>query len=184
LGSELNNAPRAVTVGEAGGRIWGMTSPERLSRIYRRIGLQETPVVDLSHAVVAVDAGWVFDESLIKALAGREGAVLVDDTGRAVAVHAPAELAYAVTEALTAGQDPSGLDPRLTRLSALELGSAYNSALRKREPPVLERLTPETVRAVEAPLPRLVQGCHRPGHQVRLADPGADRHPLVRRWPR
>lgn len=147
-----------MTVGEAGGRIWGMTSRERLSRIYRRLGLTETPAVDLSHAVVAVDAGWVFDESLIKALAGREGAVLVDDAGRAVAAHAPADLAYAAAEALAAGQDPSGLDPRLTRLTALELGSAYNSALRKREPPVLERLTPETVRAVEK---RLFQGSYK-----------------------
>ncbi|WP_297507902.1 CDP-alcohol phosphatidyltransferase family protein [uncultured Caulobacter sp.] len=135
-----------------------MTSPERLSRIYRRIGLIETPAVDLSHAVVAVDAGWVFDESLIKALAGREGAVLVDEAGRAVAVHAPADLAYAASDALAAGQDPSTLDPRLTRLTALELGSAYNSALRKREPPVLERLTPETVRAVEK---RLFQGSYK-----------------------
>ncbi len=147
-----------MTVGQAGGRIWGMSSPERLSRIYRRVGLVETPTVDLSRAVVAVDAGWVFDESLIKALAGREGAVLVDDSGRAVAVHAPADIAYAASEALAAGQDPSGLDPRLTRLTALELGSAYNSALRKREPPVLERLTPETVRAVEK---RLFQGSYK-----------------------
>lgn len=158
----MQSGPRAVTVGQAKdkgeGRIWGMTSGERLSRIYRRIGLVETPAADLSHAVVAVDAGWVFDESLIKALAGREGAVLVDDAGRAVAVHAPAELAYAASEALHAGQDPSGLDPRLVRLTALELGSAYNSALRKREPPVLERLTPETVRAVEK---RLFQGSYK-----------------------
>jgi len=156
--NEAVTGPRALTVGESGARIWGMTSAERLSRIYRRLGLVETPAVDLSNAVVAVDAGWVFDESLIKALAGREGAVLIDDAGRAVAVHAPAELAYAATEALNAGQDPSGLDPRLTRLTALELGSAYNSALRKREPPVLERLTPETVRAVEK---RLFQGSYK-----------------------
>jgi phosphatidylglycerophosphate synthase len=162
LTGEMQNGagagPRALTVGESGARIWGMTSAERLSRIYRRLGLVETPAVDLSNAVIAVDAGWVFDESLIKALAGREGAVLVDDAGRAVAVHAPAELAYAASEALIAGQDPSSLDPRLVRLTALELGSAYNSALRKREPPVLERLTPQTVRAVEA---RLFQGSYK-----------------------
>ncbi|WP_184718830.1 CDP-alcohol phosphatidyltransferase family protein [Caulobacter sp.] len=158
MSSEMQSGPRAVTVGQGGGRIWGMTSAERLSRIYRRIGLVETPTVDLSHAVVAVDAGWVFDESLIKALAGREGAVLVDDSGRAVAVHAPAGLAQAAADSLNAGQDPSGLDPRLVRLTALELGSAYNSALRKREPPVLERLTPDTVRAVEK---RLFQGSYK-----------------------
>ena len=145
-------------MGGAGGRIWGMTSPERLSRIYRRLDLVETPNADPSHAMVAVDAGWVFDESLIKALADREGAVLVDEAGRAVAVHAPADLAKVAADALAAGRDPSALDARLTRLSALELGSAYNSALRKREPPVLERLTPDTVRAVEK---RLFQGSYK-----------------------
>jgi hypothetical protein len=46
----------------------------------------------------------------------------------------------------------------VTRLTALELGSAYNSALRKREPPVLERLTPETRVAVEK---RLFQGSYK-----------------------
>ncbi|AZS20789.1 MULTISPECIES: CDP-alcohol phosphatidyltransferase family protein [unclassified Caulobacter] len=158
MSGEIQNGPRALTVGRSDARIWGMSSAERLSRIYRRLDLVETPAVDLSHAVVAVDAGWVFDESLIKALAGREGAVLVDDGGRAVAVHAPADLAYAASEALANGRDPSGLDPRFTRLTALELGSAYNSALRKREPPVLERLTPETVRAVEK---RLFQGSYK-----------------------
>lgn len=158
MSGEVQNGPRALTVGRSDARIWGMSSAERLSRIYRRLDLIETPAVDLSHPVVAVDAGWVFDESLIKALAGREGAVLVDDAGRAVAVHAPADLAYAASEALADGKDPSELDPRFTRLTALELGSAYNSALRKREPPVLERLTPETVRAVEK---RLFQGSYK-----------------------
>ncbi|MFN9927123.1 MAG: CDP-alcohol phosphatidyltransferase family protein, partial [Phenylobacterium sp.] len=46
--------------------------------------------------------------------------------------------------ALSAGQAPEGLE----RLSPDEL--AYNSALRKREPPVLIRLTAENVREVEA----------------------------------
>jgi hypothetical protein len=69
-------------------RLWGMTSAERLSRIYRRLGLVEAGRRPCSHGdVVVVDAGWVFDESLIKALAGREGVVLVDDAGRAVAVN-------------------------------------------------------------------------------------------------
>lgn len=158
IGNGADAAPRALTVGDSGARIWGMTSSERLSRTYRRLGLVEAPVAEPARALVVVDAGWVFDESLIKALAGREGAVLVDDGGRAVAVHAPADLAKAAAEALSAGQDPSTLDPRLARLTALELGSAYNSALRKREAPVLERLTPQTVRAVEK---RLFQGSYK-----------------------
>ena len=62
-------ASRAVTVGDSEARIWGMSSGERLSRIYRRIGVSEAP--EQGGDTIAVHAGWVFDESLIKALAGR-----------------------------------------------------------------------------------------------------------------
>ena len=144
-----------MTVGESQGRIWGMTSGERLSRIYRRIGLSEGAG---EGDTVAVHAGWVFDESLVKALAGRPWAVLVDEAGAAVAVNAPAEVAEAAVAALAAGGDPASVDPRFVRLTALEVGSAYNSALRKREPPVLERLDKDTVRAVEK---RLFQGSYK-----------------------
>lgn len=148
-----------MTVGESQGRIWGMTSGERLSRIYRRIGLSEgAGAGDPGADLVAVHAGWVFDESLIKALAGRPWAVLVDEAGAAVAVNAPAEVAQAAVAALAAGGDPSSVDPRFVRLTALDVGSAYNSALRKREPPVLERLDKDTVRAVEK---RLFQGSYK-----------------------
>jgi phosphatidylglycerophosphate synthase len=151
-------SPSAVTVGQAKTRLWGMTSAERLSRIYRRLGLVEaTPdTVFTSGDVVVVDAGWVFDESLIKALAGRPGAALVDETGRVVALNAPAAVAREAIVRLDTGEDVTAL--ALVRLTALELGSAYNSALRKREPPVLERLTPETRVAVEK---RLFQGSYK-----------------------
>uniref|UniRef100_B0T2J0 CDP-alcohol phosphatidyltransferase n=1 Tax=Caulobacter sp. (strain K31) TaxID=366602 RepID=B0T2J0_CAUSK len=133
-----------------------MTSAERLSRIYRRLGLTEGAVA--TGQVVVVDAGWVFDESLIKALAGRPGVALVDEAGRVVAVNAPAAQAKAVAAAFDAERDPTAAAPGLTRLTSLELGSAYNSALRKREPPVLERLTPQTRVAVEK---RLFQGSYK-----------------------
>ena len=60
------------------------------------------------------------------------------------------------------------------------LAVAYNEALRKREPPVLMPLSEQRCRPWSARLRRLVQGRHRPGHQVRLAAAGARRHPLVR----
>ena len=151
-------SPSAVTVGQAKTRLWGMTSAERLSRIYRRLGLVEATrdTVFIQGDVVVVDAGWVFDESLIKALAGRPGVALVDETGRVVALNVPAALAREAVVRLDTGEDVTAL--ALTRQTALELGSAYNSALRKREPPVLERLTPETRVAVEK---RLFQGSYK-----------------------
>ncbi|KQY30196.1 phosphatidylglycerophosphate synthase [Caulobacter sp. Root487D2Y] len=150
--------PSAVTVGQAKTRLWGMTSAERLSRIYRRLGLVEAgrETVFITGDVVVVDAGWVFDESLIKALAGRPGAALVDEAGRIVAINVPAARAREAIVRLDTGEDVTALAE--VRLTALELGSAYNSALRKREPPVLERLTPETRVAVEK---RLFQGSYK-----------------------
>ena len=147
----------AVTVGEATARIWGMTSAQRLSRIYRRVGLAEATAPSGSDVVV-VDAGWVFDESLIRALAGRPNVALVDDAGRVVAYNLPRDRAAAGMAALAEGQDLSAVLGDAPRLSAMELGSAYNSELRKREPPVLERLTPDTVDAVEK---RLFKGSYK-----------------------
>ena len=140
----------AITVGQASTRIWGMTSAQRLSRIYGRVGLSEvtTETAPADGDVVVVDAGWVFEESLIRALAGRPGVALVDETGRIVAANLP----------VSAGADLSVIPANVPRLTAMELGSAYNSELRKREPPVLERLTPETVDAVEK---RLFKGSYK-----------------------
>lgn len=145
----------AITVGEASTRIWGMSSAERLSRIYGRIGLAETTHETLPALgeVVIVDAGWVFDEALIRALAGRPGVAMVDDSGRVVAAHLPVGQATGA-----AAGDLAGLPAEIPRLTALDIGSSYNSELRKREPPVLERLTPETVDAVEK---RLFQGSYK-----------------------
>jgi phosphatidylglycerophosphate synthase len=147
----------AVTVGEAPARIWGMTSAQRLSRIYGRVGLAEA-AAPAGQDVVVVDAGWVFDESLIRALAGRPNVALVDDAGRVVAYNLPRDRAAAGMAALAEGQDLSPVLGDAPRLSAMELGSAYNSELRKREPPVLERLTPDTVDAVEK---RLFKGSYK-----------------------
>jgi phosphatidylglycerophosphate synthase len=93
---------------------------------------------------VLVLGGWVYDEILLATLAKRPGSVLLSDEGEAVAAHVPSEQVDAASIALLRGQDPGGLQ----RVSLTEL--AYNSALRKKEPPVLVRLTTGNVRAVEA----------------------------------
>ena len=125
-------------------RIWGMTARERLRRTFARAGLTIAEAPPASGGVVLALGGWVYDESLIATLAKRPGSVLVTEDGQAVAAHVPADRAAEASCALERGQDPGGL----ARLSLAEL--AYNEALRKREPPVLARLTSENVRAVEA----------------------------------
>ncbi|WP_411289336.1 CDP-alcohol phosphatidyltransferase family protein [Phenylobacterium sp.] len=149
--------PLAATVGASGVRVWGASSSARLSRTFARLDLAEVQPGDAAAdaTVVLAHAGWVFDEALIRALAERPGAVLVDTTGRPVAAHIAGPLAAAAAQGLDAGDLGHDLAQRLT---ALDLLGAYNSTLRKREPPVLERLTADNVRQVEK---RLFQGSYK-----------------------
>jgi phosphatidylglycerophosphate synthase len=139
--------------GEA--RVWGMTGAERLSRIFRRLGLQEVKPQS-SAGVVVVRADWVYDESLIAALARRPRSVLVAPDGSPLAAHVSPFQQNAVAAALEAGDAAS---PALMGLERLDPGAlAYNEVLRKREAPVLEPLASAAVRRVEA---RLFQGSYK-----------------------
>jgi len=141
---EGDAAPAGMILGAGDVRIWGMTARERLRRTFVRAGLAVAETAPASGGVVLALGGWVYDEALLATLAKRPGAVLITDEGEAVAAHVPAARVAEAAAALERGADPGGL----TRLSLGEL--AYNEALRKREPPVLVRLTSENVRAVEA----------------------------------
>jgi len=144
INTEATAAPAAMILGAGDVRIWGMTAAERLRRTFARAGLQVVTEPPAQGGVVLALGGWVYDESLLAALAKRPGAVLHADSGEAVAAHVPAARVAEAAAALEQGADPGGL----THLTLAEL--AYNSALRKKEPPVLVRLTPDNVRAVEA----------------------------------
>ena len=125
-------------------RIWGMSAAERLRRTFARAKVVVVDAVPSSGGVVLALGGWVYDEALLATLAKRPGALLVTDDGEAVAAHVPVARVAEASEALLRGADPGGLQ----RLSLAEL--SYNEALRKKEPPVLVRLTADNVRAVEA----------------------------------
>jgi phosphatidylglycerophosphate synthase len=149
--------PPAMTVGASQVRVWGMTSQARLARTFQRLGLASTDLASLpgdAAGVVLVHAGWIYDEAVIRALAERPDVALVDAAGRPVAAHVPAAQATAAAERLLAGKALPGV----AALTAIELSGAYNHALRKREPPILEPLTADNVRAVEK---RLFQGSYK-----------------------
>ena len=96
----------------------------------------------------------MFDRSLIRALAARPGAVLIDEAGRAGG-------GPRIGGGRTLGGVGAGVwqpPPAGQTLTAIELAGAYNSALRKREAPVLERLTGQTARPVEK---RLFKGSYK-----------------------
>jgi len=142
--AETAAAPAGMILGAGEVRIWGMTARERLRRTFARAKLAVVDAAPASGGVVLALGGWVYDESLLATLAKRPGSVLFTDEGEAVAAHVTADRAAEAAAALERGADPGGLQ----RLSLAEL--SYNEALRKREAPVLVRLTPENVRAVEA----------------------------------
>ena len=135
-------------------RIWGMTGGERLQRIFRRAGLGDDHG-GAGGGVVLARADWVYDESLIAALARRPGGLLIGPQGQPLAAHVDASEAQEVGAAIEGRGDAAALDG-LARLDPAEL--AYNEALRKREPPVLEPLSRDRVRAVEA---RLFKGSYK-----------------------
>lgn len=143
---EGKTAPLGLILGSGEVRLWGMTARERLRRTYVRAGVEPADAADVAsgRTVVLTLGDWVYDEGLVATLSRRPGTVLVTDDGRAVAAHVPAADAAAASADLQAGRAPPGLQA----LSPAEL--AYNEALRKREAPVLERLTADNVRAIEA----------------------------------
>ncbi len=140
-------APQGRTVGASTVKVWSLTSRERLLRSFRRLGLSQ---LEAAGGVVLAHVGWVYDESLIGALARRPGVVLADAAGCGVAAHVASADASAATAALEAGEVPAlaGLEV----LTAAQLQGTYNDELRKREPPVLARLAADNVREVEKQL--------------------------------
>lgn len=142
--TEATAAPAGMILGAGEVRIWGMSAAERLRRTFARAGVAVVAAAPTTGGVVLALGGWVYDEVLLATLAKRPNAVLISDEGEAVAAHVPAARVAEAAAALENGADPGGL----VRLSLAEL--SYNSALRKKEPPVLVRLTADNVRAVEA----------------------------------
>ncbi|WP_091742028.1 CDP-alcohol phosphatidyltransferase family protein [Phenylobacterium immobile] len=156
----LQRATAGVVVGESDVRVWGQTSTARLERTFGRQNLKIARLETLApdEIVVLVHAGWVLDEALVRSLAEQPGAVLADAAGRLVAACLRGDDAPAAAAALEAGRTPAGGGYPAQVMDAVALIGAYNDALRKREPPVLEPLGADNVRSVEK---RLFQGSYK-----------------------
>jgi phosphatidylglycerophosphate synthase len=145
-------ARRGEIFGDSDVRLWGMSAATRLRRSFDRAGIRHDAEDEPGpeEPVLVVDGEWVFDESLIKALAGRVGAALTAETGEVVAVNVPAGLWAKVERWVDAGAKADEAPKGIELVDAEALVPAYNVTLRKREPPMLVRLTPEAAPAVES----------------------------------
>ena len=124
-----------------------MSSAERLKRSFARAGLSDVRFgkADLPAAgvpAIVIRADFVFDQRLVEALVRAPGTALAaEPDGTVVAVHT-ADAAAALGEG--GRLLPDGLDRR----TPSALAGAYNSKLRKREPPFLLPLSRETLPAI------------------------------------
>lgn len=149
-------SPPAVAgdiVGHCELRIWGLPSPVRLRRQLARVGA--TADVEAAPRVVLLRADWVYDEAIIRSLvtAPNELALMTAE-GQCIALVVSRPRRAEVAPLLEAGSAPADL----RHVTPEQLADGYNDTLRKREPPYLMPLTPESVRAIEA---RVFRGAYK-----------------------
>ena len=127
-------------VGANATRLWGLTAEERLRRIARAQGLEVS-----DDGEVLVNLGYAFDPSWLRQVAEKPGLVV---TREGVPV-----LARPIgdrDEMVRAMERNARLPERRGEIVAWETsGDLENEELRKKERPFMDRLTPDTVRALE-----------------------------------
>jgi phosphatidylglycerophosphate synthase len=126
-------------VGRNETRLWGLTAEERLRRIARAQKLEIRPDGDL-----LVNLAYVFDPGWLRFAAERPG-VVVTRKGVPVFAHRP-DRRLELMEAMEAGTHSP---PDVEAIAWEESGRLENEELRKKERPFMDRLAPETVRALE-----------------------------------
>lgn len=135
--------PMLVPIGENATPIWGMSNAERVRRIARAQRLDGA-----GRGELLANVRYVFDPVWSSYLAGRPSSILTRE-GRPVLAHVTRpEVRVAVERAMLDGAPvPQGLG--LTIIEAEDEAGILNEALRKRERPFAEPLTPATVPAIE-----------------------------------
>ena len=130
-------------VGRNDTRLWGLTTDERLRRLAREQKLADGGADE----VVLVNLDYAFDQAWLRVAAAEPGRVVTHGGVPVLARVAPGHRG-AVREAM-AGRRPLPPLPGVRLESRESFGSLVNKELRKREPPFMERLTPETRPALE-----------------------------------
>ena len=133
-----------VVVGASSLRVWGLSAEARLQRQFRRAGIDS--VESGAERVVLLRADWVYDEALVRGLAGAaDDVALKSDDGQIVALGVAAQNATAAEAMLAESSAPA--TARI--VSVDQIADNYNDKLRKREPAFLLPLTAEALPAIE-----------------------------------
>lgn len=139
--------PTLVPVGDNPTPIWGMSTTERVRRMAaaRKLPFGEAAVSEAGGVLLA-NSAFAFDPAWLPHLVARPGTVLTRG-GVPVLAHVAAADRAAV-EAAMAADRPLGAGA-LATIEAEDEAGIFNEALRKRERPFAERLTPASVPAIE-----------------------------------
>ncbi|EMD82256.1 CDP-alcohol phosphatidyltransferase family protein [Pacificimonas flava] len=141
--NETNAAPTVAAFGTNDTPIWGMSAEERLRRIAKSRGHAYDPAA-ASGPLLLSNLVYVFDPAWMAHLETRPGTVM---TRRGVPVLAHVEAGDRT--AVEAAAKGAPLPAHLTVVAAEAEGGILNEALRKREKPFAEQLTPANVAAIE-----------------------------------
>jgi phosphatidylglycerophosphate synthase len=136
----MRTAPAVRVTGESVVRLWGLTPRERIARIAAKAGLAMARP-DAEGPLLLANSDYAFDPQWIGFLLKRPESVITVDGAPALALTENA----AAAEAFARGD----IAPGLTSVRAEDHADFYNQALRKREKPFLERLTPAAVPGIE-----------------------------------
>lgn len=132
-----------VVVGQSPLRVWGLPSDVRLQRQLKRAGAVDD--ASQPQRQVLLRADWVYDDALVRGLAGADDDVaLVAPDGGVVALG----VAAVVTDAAALLAERRAPATARTATPA-QIADGYNDALRKREPPYLMPLTADELPAIE-----------------------------------
>lgn len=141
-------------VGDCPVRLWGLTSVERLRRIFARTGvagLVEPGTVPPGADALCLRADYVYEDRTIEDLARRRDLVLQVE-GREgpqpVAVHVPSQHVAAAVRLLQ-GEIRTPELPGVEVASPETLSTGYTKKLRKLETPVVLKITPDRQAALE-----------------------------------
>jgi phosphatidylglycerophosphate synthase len=132
-------APHIRISGDNRVRLWGLTPHERIARIATKAGLQMAGPRTTGPLLI-INSDFAFDPQWITFMLARPESVLTVDAAPAMALTANPSAAATMAGSGT---------PALAIIPSEDHQNFYNQALRKREKPFLERLTPATVPGIE-----------------------------------
>ncbi len=144
----MQDTPALTPVGSNPTLLWGMTNVERLRRIARAQGFADHAAADQDSPAILANMAFAFDPVWTAHLKTRPGTV-VTRAGVPVLAYVRDRAERAQVEAAMRDAVPLQRTGMLSVIAAEADEGILNEALRKREKPFADLLTPEAVPAIE-----------------------------------